>query len=238
GLRKMESQSSDSAGQITLTFQVGTETDGALLRVSNLLEQVPAYPDDADKPVITSVDSDAGAVAWFVLRPTEENGFEDDMATLYDYVDDFVKPEFERVSGVASSGFFGGRPHEMHVIVDPARLATRRVTLNEVATALERENRNYSGGDFDEGKRRYIVRTVGEYTSAAEIDDIVIAVRDEVPVYLRDVGHAEMGYRKPGARVFHMGEKILAINVTKETGSNLLAVMAGVRETQNRLNTG
>ena len=238
GLRKMESQSSDSSGVITLTFQVGTRADSALLRVSNLLEQVPEYPRDANKPVITSVDSDAGAVAWFVLRPTEENGFAGDMATLYDYVDDFVKPEFERVPGVATSGFFGGRPHEMQVIVDPARLATSRVTLNELATALDRENRNYSGGDFDEGKRRYIVRTVGEYTSAQEIDDIVIAVRDDVPVYLRDVGHAEMGYRKPGARVFHMGEPILAINVTKETGSNLLAVLAGVRETAQQLNEG
>ena len=85
-------------------------------------------------------------------------------------------------------------------------LAARQVTLNELAAALERENRNYSGGDFDEGKRRYIVRTVGEYSSPEDIEDIVVAVRDGVPVYLRDVGHAELGYRKPGARVFHMGE--------------------------------
>ena len=238
GLRKMESQSSDSSGVITLTFQIGTEVDSALLRVSNLLQQVPEYPRDADKPVITSVDTDAGAVAWFMLHPADENGFDGDMATLYDYVDDFIKPEFERVPGVATSGFFGGRPHEMHVIVDPARLASRRVTLNEVATALDRENRNFSGGDFDEGKRRYIVRTVGEYTSAEEIDDIVIALRDGVPVYLRDVGHAEMGFRKAGARVFQKGKPILAINVAKENGSNLLAVMAGVRETLNRLNEG
>ena len=49
------------------------------------------------------------------------------------------------------------------MIVDPSDLALRQVTVNEVAAALDRENRDFSGGDFDEGKRRYVVRTVGEY---------------------------------------------------------------------------
>ncbi|MFQ5778643.1 MAG: efflux RND transporter permease subunit, partial [Terriglobia bacterium] len=61
GLSKMESSSSDSRGEITLTFQVGTPLDSALLKVSNRLEQVPSYPDDVDKPVIRSVDVNANA---------------------------------------------------------------------------------------------------------------------------------------------------------------------------------
>ena len=161
GLTKMESSSSDSRGSITLTFQVGTDLDSALLKVSNRLEQVPSYPDDANKPVIRSVDVNASAIAWFALIPTEENGFEGDITTLFDLIDEFIKPEFERVPGVAASNIYGGREREMHVIMDPARLAAHRVTLNQLGAALERENRNYSGGDFDEGKRRYIVRTVG-----------------------------------------------------------------------------
>ena len=72
--------------------------------------------------------------------------------------------------------------------MDPAELAARRVTFNELGAALERENRNYSAGDFDEGKRRYIVRTVGEYRSPEDVENIVIAVRDGVPIYVRDVG--------------------------------------------------
>lgn len=56
GLIKMESSSSDSVGNITLTFQMGTDLDTALLKVSNRLEQVPSYPGDAEKPVIRSAD--------------------------------------------------------------------------------------------------------------------------------------------------------------------------------------
>jgi HAE1 family hydrophobic/amphiphilic exporter-1 len=238
GLVKMESESQDSYASITLTFAVGEDMNAALLRVSNRLEQVPEYPDDADKPVIRSTDANANAIAWFMLKPTEENGFAEPMWTLFDFADDFIKPEFERVTGVAASNVYGGREREMRVIVYPAELAARQVTLNEVAAALERENRDYSGGDFDEGKRRYIVRTVGEYGSAEDIEDIVVAVRNGVPVFLRDIGRAELGYRKPVALVFNKGRTILAINAIREPGANVLEVMAGLKQATEALNEG
>ncbi len=236
GLTKMESSSSDSFGQVTLTFQVGTEIDTALLKASNRLEQVPSYPEDADKPVIRSVDVNANAIAWFVLVPTGEKPFEGDISTLYDFCDDFIKPEFERVPGVAASNIYGGRERELHVIVDPAKLAARRVTLNELGAALEGENRNYSGGDFDEGKRRYIVRTVGEYGAPEDIENIVVAYRNGVPVYLRDIGRAELGYRKPGGRVFQKGIQVLAMNAVKEPNSNVLDVMKQVQAAVEKMN--
>jgi HAE1 family hydrophobic/amphiphilic exporter-1 len=236
GLRKMESSSADSAGTITLTFQVGENLDAALLKVSNRLEQVPSYPPDADKPVIRSVDVNANAIAWFLLAPTPEKGFVGDISTLHDFAEDFLKPEFERVPGVAASNIYGGRDQEMHVVVDPAKLAARQITLAELGGALERENRNYSGGDFSEGKRRYVVRTVGEYTSPEEIENIVVAVRNNVPIYLKDVARAELSYRKASAKVFAKGGQVLAMNAVKEPGSNILDVMAELKRAVNHLN--
>jgi HAE1 family hydrophobic/amphiphilic exporter-1 len=238
GLVKMESSSSDSVGAIVLTFQVGTAIDSALLKVSNRLQQVPSYPSDAEKPVIRSVDVNANAMAWFVLEPAEKDGFGGDMSTLYDFADDFVKPELERVSGVAASNIFGGREREMHVIFDPARLAAHGITQTELAVALERENRNYSAGDFDEGKRRYIVRTVGEYRSPEDIENIVVGVRNGVPIHLHDVGRAALGYRKPQAQVLRFGKLVLAMNAVKETGANSLEAMAGLKQALARLNVG
>jgi len=236
GLREMESSSADSVGTVTLTFQLGTNLDTALLKVSNALEQVPSYPADAEKPVIRSVDVNANAVAWFILLPMKEGGFEGDISTLFDFADDFIKPEFERVEGVAVSNIYGGREREMHVILDPAKLAVRQITPNQLAAALERENRNYSGGDFDEGKRRYVVRTVGEYGSPEEIEDVVVAVRNGAPVYVRDVARARLGYRKAFAQVFFFGGQVLALNAIKEPGSNILEVMDALKETVRRLN--
>ncbi|HSF15875.1 MAG TPA: efflux RND transporter permease subunit [Vicinamibacteria bacterium] len=236
GLLEMESTSSDSQGTITLTFPVGTDIDAALLRVSNRLQQVRSYPSDAEKPIISSVGFAENAVAWFMLVPTDENGYDGDISTLYDFMDETVKPALERVEGIGLANIFGGRERELQVIVDPAKLAARRIGWTELGGALERENRNYSGGDFDEGKRRYVVRTIGEYASPSEVENIVVAVRDGVPVYVRDVARAEIGFRKPAAKVFTRGQQVIAINAIRETGSNVLEVMEGLRDAVDRLN--
>jgi len=235
GLVEMESSSSDSAGSITLKFQTGTDLDAALLKVSNRLQQVPRYPDDADKPVISTVGANQSAIAWFILMPTEENGYEGDVSELLSFVDDFIKPEFERVPGVGSVNVFGGREHEMHVIVDPARLAARQITIGELTSAIASGNRDISGGDFSEGKRRYVVRTTGEYESPGDIENVVITTRDGIPVYVRDVAHAELGFSKARARAFFMGQTMIAFNAVRETGANVLEVMDGLRDTRDRV---
>jgi HAE1 family hydrophobic/amphiphilic exporter-1 len=236
GLKKLESESRDSVGTITLTFQVGTPLDAAVVRVANRLEQVPEYPEDVEKPVIRTVDIGASAIAWIVLEPSGPDGFQGDISTLYDFADDFIKPAFERVPGVAAANIFGGRERELHVIVDPAKLAARQVTLSQMGAALDRENRNYSGGDFDEGKRRYVVRTIGEYTSPADIENIIIAHRNGVPVYVRDVARVELTYRKPDGKVFQKGVQVLALNALKEPNANVLEVMDGLRKSIDDLN--
>ncbi len=237
GLVEMESTSADSFGRIALTFATGTDLDTALLKVSNRLEQVPRYPEDADKPVIQSVGAEESAMAWFLLLPADgEGAFEGDITTLLTFTDDFVKPELERVEGVGAVNLFAGREREMHVLVDPAALAARQITITELVTAIDRENRNISGGDFDEGKRRYVVRTVGEYSSPEEIESIVVAVRGGVPVYLRDVARAELGYAKPFANAYRFAEPMIAFNAVRETGANVLQAMAGIREAVARVN--
>ncbi len=236
GLEKMFSSSADSVGTLTLRFYVGIDKDAAILRVANRLDQVPSYPDDVDKPVISSQGLRPVASAYFALEPLPEDGFEGDISTLWDLADDFIKPEFERIPGVASSQIFGGREQELQVIVDPAKLAARQITMNELGAALDRENRNYSGGDFYEGKRRYIVRTVGEYQSPEDVNNIVVAVRGGVPVYLRDVGEASLGYRKAADRVFGMNGQVLVLPVMKQPGANVLDIMDELQLTVERLN--
>lgn len=69
GLREFKSQSSDGSGTITLEFAVGTDLGEAAARVRDKLNQVPTYPEDADEPVITTVNPNANAIAWFMLKP-------------------------------------------------------------------------------------------------------------------------------------------------------------------------
>jgi HAE1 family hydrophobic/amphiphilic exporter-1 len=236
GLVKMSSSSQDSVGTINLLFAVGSDKSANLLRVSNRLEQVPVYPADADKPIILTSDPNQSAIAWFILLPSGETPYADEIWKLHDFVDDEIKPALERVAGVSQSGFFGGREREMQVLVDPATLASHQVTINQLAAALDRENRNFSGGDFAEGKRRYVVRTMGEYGSAEEIGAIVVTVRDGVPLYLRDLAEVRLDYRKPQAKIFYRGQEMIAINAIKEPGANILLVMGELKDTVEALN--
>ncbi len=238
GLREIKSESAESRGTIELTFQTGTDMDTALLKVSNALEQVPRYPDDADKPLIRAGSPFADFIAWFSIKSADDGRFNGDIATLYNFVDDSVKPQFERVSGVSQVNIFGGTEAEMQVIVDPAALAARQLTLTEVGASLERENRNYSGGDFDEGKRRYGVRTVGEYQSAKDIENVIIARRGGIPIYVKDVAEVRLGHKKAQARVWDRGARVMGIAATKEPGSNILVVMEGLKQAMAELNQG
>lgn len=236
GITKMTSSSSNSSSNITLTFRTSEDINSAMIRVSNRLDQVLEYPENALKPVITNVDANSSALAWFILLPSETNPFKGDMATLHQFVEDHIKPAFERVNGVAQSNFFGGRRQEMHVLFDPSRLASRQITLSQLASALRQSNVDVSAGDFDEGKRRYIVRTMGQFRSPEDIESLVVTTVDGKPVYVRDVADVQLGYGKEGARTFFFEERMIAINAIKAPNSNVLQVMEDLKEVQGNLN--
>ncbi len=180
GLEKMFGESSYGRGTITLRFPAGTNIDTALLQVSNRLNQVKEYPTEVDEPVILSANDQGAAMAWLIFEPVHGNPV--DIATMRDYAEDVIKPRIERVKGVATSNVYGGREREMRVVVDPAKLAARNITIVQLARALDQENRNYSAGDFEEGKRSYAVRTVGEYQHPEAVGEVIIAHRNRAPV--------------------------------------------------------
>ena len=235
-LVEMTSESQDSNGSITLEFAIGTDIDAAVVDVSNKLNQVEEYPDDVDQPVISTTDVRGSAMAWFILKPKVGN--EVDIYQYHDFAEDFIKPRFERVSGVGSSNVFGGFEREMQVIVDPNSIAARGISLSEMADAIRRENDNYSAGDFDEGKRRYIVRTVGEYKSPADIENVIITRKNGAPVYVGDVARVGLGYKDADYAVRQNGEPAIAINAVKESGANTILVMEGLIQAVEELNQG
>lgn len=234
-LVEMTSESQDSSGTIVLEFEIGTDIDAASVDVSNKLNQVEDYPDDADQPVISTTDTGASAMAWFILKPEDGNV---DINTYHDFAEDYIKPRFERVSGVGSSNVYGGYEREMQVLVDPNALAARGITLSQMGSALSAENDNYSAGDFDEGKRRYTVRTIGEYSSPEDIENVIITRKNGAPVYVRDVATVRLGYKDADFAVRQNGEPSIAVNAVKESGANSIEVMAGLMEAMEELNEG
>jgi HAE1 family hydrophobic/amphiphilic exporter-1 len=236
GLDKMTSESSDSVAYINMKFEIGTETDAALLKVSHKLDQVIEYPDDVEKPIIKSGGRFESAIAWMILQADE--GYEGVLSHEYDFIDEYVKPRLERISGVASSNIYGGKERELQVIVNSDALAARNVTIPELMAALHVENINISAGDFDEGKRRYIARTVGEYEKPEDVAKVIVKRVNGVPITVGDVAEVSLGYSDLQVAVRHEGIPTIVLNAVRETGSNVLVVMDNIRQALDELNNG
>ncbi len=234
GLQRMLSESSFGSGKIILEFPSGVNLDASLLRVSNRLNQVKEYPVEADEPVLSSADSAGSAIGWFVFQPFDDNP--QNIDTMRDYAEDVIKARFERIPGVAASNVYGGREREMQVLVDPAKLASRSLTMLDLARALDRENRDFSAGDFDEGKRSYVVRTVGEYQDAHDVESVIVARRNGAPVYVRDVAAVKLAYKDAAHVVRQSGRPCIAVNVIRQTGANVLDIMNELRAAIQELN--
>jgi HAE1 family hydrophobic/amphiphilic exporter-1 len=236
GLIEIKSESQDSSAYISLLFEIGTDTDEALLRVSNSLERVKEYPDNVEKPIIKSGGRREQAIAWMVLKALD--GYTEVLPHEYDFVDEHVKPRLERISGVSSSNIYGGQEREIQVIVDSDALSARNATIPELVHALDIENKNISAGNFDEGKRRYIARTVGEYNSPEDITHVIIKRVNGIPVTVGDISRVAFGYKDSEYVVRHKGIPTIVFNAVREPGSNVLEVVKKLREAIDELNEG
>lgn len=238
-LMSMRSISREGQSEITLEFYLGSDISRALQEVSDSLRQVPSYPEDVDEPTIKAADGDAeNAIAWIIfdLDPDKRSEFPDfDIAELYDAIDKEIKPAFERVGGVAEVNLFGGREREVHVMVDPVALAQRSLTYGHVIQALRNENRDVSAGSIEEGKRDYRVRVVGQFVDTEQVLETVVAFRDGRPVYVKDVAEVEFGFEKRRGFVRSRGQAALAMNVIRQSGSNVMDIMKDLRERQDEI---
>ena len=160
------------------------------------------------------------------------------------FAEDTIEARFERVEGVSNSNILGGEEEEMQVVVDPQKLAARQLTIPDVRNALRGQNIDTSAGDLWEGKRRYVIRTLGQFRSPEAVGDTIIqrpgmsegaAV---TPVYVRDVAEVRIGYKKPDGVVRRYGTSNIAVNALRDTGANVLDVMDGLRAAAKELNDG
>ncbi|MCX7409992.1 MAG: efflux RND transporter permease subunit [Planctomycetales bacterium] len=284
GITKLSSTSADSSGTITLEFAVGTNMEEALLKVNSRLQQVSAYPENADQPIITTSNSSNSPIAWFVLTPRsatpdEVRAFQKEhpsiaadfdtvlkasspglavyrlrqaikqhpvaavllpdgvaVDTLRRFAEDYIESAFERVKGVSNADVIGGLEDELQVVVDPEKLAARQLTIYDVRNVLRSQNRDTSGGDFWEGKRRWVVRTLNQFRSKEHVAQQLLAVRAGAPVYVSDVAEVRSGFKKSEGMVRRFGDASIAIRVLRENNANVLDVMEGLRVANDRLN--
>ncbi|MEQ1903762.1 MAG: efflux RND transporter permease subunit [Pirellulaceae bacterium] len=154
------------------------------------------------------------------------------------FVEDVIEPQLERVPGVSDALVRGGRLPQLHVVVDPAKLSARGLTIAELRTALLQNNADISAGNYVEGKRQIGVRTMGKYRSIDQVANQIIRGEGGTSVYVRDVADVKMGFEKNTGFVSRYGESTLSVTIQGDTNANVIDVMAGLRKETDRLNRG
>ncbi len=234
-LDTMSSTTSEGETAITLTFLVGSDISRALQEVSDALRQVPNYPDEVTEPQIVATDGaggPSGAIAWIILDFNDENLIKHDgydLTTPCDALDKEVKPYMERIDGVAQVNIYGGREREARVLTDPVALAQPGLNHVDVIQALQGENQNVSAGSISEGKREYRVRLIGRFTDPQQVLDTIIAYRNGLPVYVRDVAEIEIGYTKKRGFIRSLARPAIAINVIRQDDANVIDIMTELK---------
>jgi multidrug efflux pump subunit AcrB len=235
GLEVMESSASRGRGTISLTFDVNTSLERALIEVMNRLNRVPSYPVDVDQPVVYAGRGRFGsAIAWFAIQPLPGN--ERDITSYQDFVEEVIQSRIERVPGIANADIYGGRNREVRITFDPYRAAALGIDVPLLAR-MTGGNTDVSGGFKDVGRRQYTIRFSGKY-DLDQLTGMVLAWRDGQPVHLYDVAEVSIELRDARGSLNQNGGPSIAINAQPEQNVNVLEVMTQLKAVIAELNEG
>lgn len=152
--------------------------------------------------------------------------------------EDVVEARLERVPGVSEADTYGGQDEELQVIVDPERLAARRLTIADVRRALTGQNQDTSAGNLSEGKRRWVIRTLGQFRDPEHVKNQLLSNQDGKPIYIRDVAEVEVAFKKTTSLSRRYGMTTNGMSIRAASGSNILDVMDGLKVATAELNNG
>ena len=225
-VKKIRSFSREGMSVIMVEFEWGTNLDFAAQDIRNQISIFKKMlPSDIDEPTVFKFDVSMMPAGAFVFTG------DIDFDKLHQIADDIIKPRLERLDGVAAVSIWGWSKNQIHILLDPVKLAQFGINPQQVQMVLMANNVNMPAGHLIKRNKEFLLRTYGELKSLDEIRNLVVGVTpDFKPIYLRDI--AKVTYGKEEARgVAEMNHrKSLWIMVSKESGANTVTVMRRVNK--------
>jgi HAE1 family hydrophobic/amphiphilic exporter-1 len=223
GVTQISSSSIEGRSSVSLRFAWGTNLDLAANEVRESIDRIRnRLPDGAEAPRVAKFDPNLFPI---VLLGIEGRG---DLNALRDLAENEYRPRFEQIDGVAAVDVRGARPRQIHVDLNRQRLEALRISDREIAAALQSESVAAPGGDVRVGTQRRVVRTVGRFASVDEIAQTVVTTRQGVPVRIADVATVEDTVADATSLVRINGRPGLLIAISKQSGTNTVAVAGRV----------
>ena len=218
-LKHITSTSKENVSVVVLEFEFGIDIDVATNDVRDKLDMVTSMlPDGVDNPIIFKFGADA--IPILLLSVTAEES----TPGLYKILDDAVANPLARIGGVGTVSVAGAPQREITIYCDPHKLEAYNIPIETIAGVIGAENRNTPAGQIDVGSNTYSLRVQKEFSSAQEMEMLVVGVQNGSPVYLKDVATIKDGLEERSRETFNNGKKGGMIIVQKQSGANSVSI--------------
>jgi len=230
GVEYLYSTSSPGQSMVIVRFFVGEDEERALVRLNQKLAANPgALPPGTAPPVVKLRSIDDVPVMALTLWGDRYDDFQ--LRQLAGQLHDALK-EIPDVSDVT---LIGGRPRQVTVEIDAARLAAYRIDPLMVRNALASSNARFSGGALIENGKGTLVETGRWIASAEEVGDVAVTTRDGATILVRDVAQVVDGDAEPDSYVTFIGRDgharpAVTISISKRRGTNAIEISSRVEE--------
>lgn len=231
GVEEVSSSSTEGRSRVRVSFAWGTDLDEAANDIRDRLDRViPRLPDDAERPRLRKFD--LASFPILILGAASNL----DPVQMRRIIDDQVKYRIERVPGVAAVDIRGGLDREIHVNLYANKVKALGIPLDQILSRIRAGNVNVPAGTIERGNYEVMIRTPGEYANLDEVGNTVIAIREGVPIQLKDIASVEDSWERITRVVRVNGKPGIRLSVNKQSGKNTVEVAKGVLREIERIN--
>lgn len=226
GIQSLESRSYEGVSVVIAQFELSADIKKALQDVRGKIDEVKkTLRDEVDEPVITQSDPTAAPIMILGVSGAPSRSLRD----LTDIADNIILKKIQTVDGVGSVNLLGGLTRQVNINLDPAKMESLGVGVNEISAAIRANNQELPAGIIDNQEKQIILQVKGRLTSLADFRRTKVATRGGLPVYLEQLATVEDGSAERSSAALKDGQPTLALSIVKSSGTNTLDVANGVR---------
>jgi len=226
GISRIDSQSMSSIGILKVWFEPGSDIGGAIAQIASvMLTASRIMPPGITPPSIIRYNASNVPVAQLTISSdtlTEQE--------LYDYGLNFIRLRLFTIPGLATPAPYGGKSRQIMVDIDPARVAAKGLSPNDVVQAVLQSNVLVPAGSAVMGKTLYDVKLNSSPDSIKAFNDLPIKAVDGATVVLGDVARVRDGYAVQENLVRVNGRRATYLAILKKADASTLAVVEGTRD--------
>ncbi|WP_147146701.1 efflux RND transporter permease subunit [Reyranella soli] len=231
GIKSLSSRSLEGQSIVIAEFELSVPSAVALQDVREKVQQVrAAFRPEVKEPLIQRYNPDDQPVISIAVRSDIRSVR--DLTTLTDQV---IVKRLQTVRDVGSAKIAGGVKRQINIDLDPGRMNSLRVGVNDVLRVVRDENQNFPAGNVQRGNDDRLVEVTGRVEDPGNFADLIVARRGQAPVYLREIATVVDGEQERENVALLNGERALAVDIVKTQGANTIEVARGVRKAMAEL---